>query len=245
MIDDSIPVPVVAADHLIPVTDTPRRMLEIPASRMFLINKSLSVFRQAHTGEETFDASQGDGGASLPGVPVEILDRAHAMQKEHGSAYDMPYGTDAYRRSVVEQYWRLEAASGLGPANVLAAVGGRDALVKAYAAMIALGHGRAGDFVLVSRVPWISYNWGPYGVGANVLLAPGTAEQGWAFTEEGLQASVDYAGAGWAQDRRPDPHQPRQSHGELALGRPAGGAGATRLAPGRCLSCSSIGCTTT
>jgi aspartate/methionine/tyrosine aminotransferase len=193
VIDDSIPVPVVAADHLIPVTDTPSRMLEIPASRMFLINKSLSVFRQAHPGEETFDASQGDGGASLPGVPEEILDRAHAMQKEHGSAYDMPYGTDAYRRSVVEQYWRLEAASGLGPANVLAAVGGRDALVKAYAAMIALGHGRAGDFVLVSRVPWISYNWGPYGVGANVLLAPGTAEQGWAFTEEGLQASVDFA----------------------------------------------------
>lgn len=193
MIDETIPVPVVAAEHLIPVTDTPRRVMEIPASRMFLINKSLAAFRQSHPGEETFDASQGDGGASLPGVPDEILDRAQALQKEHGCAYDMPYGTDAYRRSVVEQYWGLDPASGLGPANVLAAVGGRDALVKAYSAMIALGHGREGDFILVSRVPWISYNWGPYGVGANVLLAAGSAEQGWAHTEEGLQASVEYA----------------------------------------------------
>lgn len=193
MIDDTVPVPAVDAEHLIPVTDSPRHMMDIPASRMFLINKSLAVFRQTHPGEETFDASQGDGGASLPGVPAEILDRAQAMQKEHGSAYDMPYGTDSYRRSVVEQYWGLDPSSGLGPANVLAAVGGRDALVKAYSAMIALGHGRAGDFILVSRVPWISYNWGPYGVGANVLLAPGSAEQGWAYTEEGLEASVEFA----------------------------------------------------
>jgi aspartate aminotransferase len=193
MVDEMAPDPVVPAERLIPVTDTPRRVMDIPASRMFLINKSLATFRQTHPGEETFDASQGDGGASLPGVPAEILDRAQAMQKEHGCAYDMPYGTDAYRRSVVEQYWGLDAASGLGPANVLATVGGRDALVKAYAAMIALGHGREGDFILVSRVPWISYNWGPYGVGANVLRAPGSAEQGWAYTEEGLQASVEFA----------------------------------------------------
>ena len=42
-------------------------------------------------------------------------------------------------------------------------------------------------------MPWISYNWGPYGVGANVLLAPGRPESGWAYTEEGLQACADYA----------------------------------------------------
>ena len=127
------------------------------------------------------------------GVPREVLDRAHQLQLEHGTAYDMPFGTEAYRKSVVEQYWKLDAASGLGPANVLGTQGGRDALVKAYAAMLALGHGRIGDPVIVSRVPWLSYTWGPYGVGANVMLAPGRPEEGWAYHEEGLQACVDFA----------------------------------------------------
>jgi aspartate/methionine/tyrosine aminotransferase len=76
---------------------------------------------------------------------------------------------------------------------VLGTQGGRDALVKAYQAMLALGHGRLGDLVVVSRVPWISYNWGPYGVGANVLLAPGRAEEGWAYSEEALRACVEFA----------------------------------------------------
>jgi aspartate/methionine/tyrosine aminotransferase len=141
----------------------------------------------------TFDASQGDGGASLPGVPAEVLDRAHQLQLQHGTAYDMPFGTDAYRRAVVERYWKLDAATGLGPANVIGTQGGRDGLVKAYTAMLALGHGRVGDPIIVSRVPWISYSWGPYGVGANVLRAPGRPETGWAYSEAGLEACVEYA----------------------------------------------------
>jgi aspartate/methionine/tyrosine aminotransferase len=187
------PATVVPESNLVPVSDHLTRMMDIPASRMFLINKSLAVFQKSHPAVETFDASQGDGGASLPGVPAQLLDRAAEMQRQHGSAYDMPYGTDAFRKSVVEQYWHLEAASGLGPANVVATVGGRDALVKAYAAMLALGHGRAGDWVVVSRVPWISYNWGPYGVGANVLLAPGDPKEGWAYSEAGLETCAEFA----------------------------------------------------
>ncbi len=187
------PVYVVPESQLIPVGDYLGALTPIPASRMFLINKSLSVYRQAHPGAETFDASQGDGGASLPGVPKALLERAHQMQVEHGTAYDMPFGTEAYRKSVVEQYWKLDPATGLGPANVIGTQGGRDALVKAYAAMLALGHGRVGDPVIVSRVPWISYNWGPYGVGANVLRAPGRPEEGWAYTEDGLRACVEFA----------------------------------------------------
>ncbi len=74
-------------------------------------------------GRPVFDASQGDGGASLPGVPREILERAAKLQIDHGTAYDMPYGTDAYRRCVVEQYWGLEPGLGVGPANVLGAAG--------------------------------------------------------------------------------------------------------------------------
>lgn len=187
------PVYAVPEQNLIPVGDYLRQLTPIPASRMFLINKSLSVYRQAHPQDATFDASQGDGGASLPGVPREVLERAQELQLKHGTAYDMPFGTDAYRRSVVEQYWKLDAASGLGPANVLGTQGGRDALVKAYTAMLALGHGRVGDPVVVSRVPWISYNWGPYGVGANVLRAPGWPEEAWAYNTDSLRACVDFA----------------------------------------------------
>lgn len=183
----------VPAANLIPVGDYLRALAPIPPSRMFLINKSLAVYKQNNPQGQTFDASQGDGGASLPGVPREILERAAQLQIEHGTAYDMPFGTDAYRKTVVEKYWKLDAASGLGPANVLGVQGGRDGLVKAYQAMLALGHGRLGDLIIVSRVPWISYNWGPYGVGANVLLAPGRAEEGWAYSEDALRECVSFA----------------------------------------------------
>jgi len=193
-ISNDTPVYAVPEESLVPVSDYLRRMTDIPPSRMFLINKSLKVYQEKNPGGKVFDASQGDGGASLPGVPRPILERAAQMQIEHGSAYDMPFGTDAYRKVVVEKYWKLDAASGLGPANVLGTAGGRDALMKAYQAMLALGHGRQGDLVMVSRVPWISYNWGPYGVGANVLWAPGDPADGWAYTEEGLRAAVAFAG---------------------------------------------------
>lgn len=172
---------------------SPGTMTDIPGSRMFEIRDALSVYHRDFPGGEEFDASQGDGGASLPGVPYEILDRAHELQKKHGSAYDQPFGTPAYRKSVVEQYWKLDPATGWGPNNVLACQGGRDGLNKAYDAMNFLGHGRRGDFVVVSRVPWISYNWGPYSVGANVMLAPGREADAWQLTPEGIRACAGFA----------------------------------------------------
>jgi aspartate aminotransferase len=187
------PAFVVPEANLVPVSPHLAEMAPIPPSRMFLINKSLKTYIDKHPGAKTFDASQGDGGASLPGVPREILEKAAQMQIEHGTAYDMPYGTDAYRRAVVDQYWKFDPSLGIGPANILASAGGRDGLVKAYQAMLSLGYGREGDVVVVSRVPWISYNWGPYGIGANVLLAPGHPEQGWAYSEESLEACVEFA----------------------------------------------------
>jgi len=175
------------------VDDSLRRQIPIPASRMFLINKSLKIYKDKNSSSPIYDASQGDGGASLPGVPRVILERAAQMQIEHGAAYDMPYGTDAYRKTVIEKYWKLEPALGVGPNNVLATCGGRDALIKAYQAMLALGHGRSGDVVIVSRVPWISYNWGPYSIGANVMWAPGRPEEGWAYSVDSIQTCVEYA----------------------------------------------------
>jgi aspartate aminotransferase len=160
---------------------------------MFLINKSLVVYQERNPGSPIYDASQGDGGASLSGTPSEILQQAAEMQLENGTAYGMPFGTNEFRKSVIEDYWKLDPALGIGPSNIIGTAGGRDALVKAYRAMLALGHGREGDVLVVSRVPWISYNWGPYGVGANVMWAPGHPDQGWVYTEDSIRACIDYA----------------------------------------------------
>ncbi|MGB9672671.1 MAG: pyridoxal phosphate-dependent aminotransferase [Anaerolineales bacterium] len=193
LVSSEQPVFAVPEPNLIPVSDHLKNMMTIPPSRMFLINKSLKVYQEKYPQKPIFDASQGDGGASLPGVMPEILEQAAAMQIEHGTAYDMPYGTDAYRKSVIEDYWHLDPSLGITPANVIGTAGGRDALVKAYQAMLGLGYGREGDVIIVSRVPWISYNWGPYGIGANVLYAPGKAEQGWAYSEESIAECVRFA----------------------------------------------------
>ena len=64
---------------LVPVSDHLAAMAPIPASRMFLINKGLRVFRERYPGRQDFDASQGDGGASLPGVPAHILVQAYRV----------------------------------------------------------------------------------------------------------------------------------------------------------------------
>jgi aspartate aminotransferase len=192
-ISNTIPVYAVPDQNLVPVSDHLASMMDIPPSRMFLINKSLKVYKEKHPDSPVFDASQGDGGASLPGVPTAILGRAAEMQIGHGTSYDMPFGTVAFRESVVEKYWKLDPSQGWGPANVLGTCGGRDALVKAYQAMLALGHGREGDVIAVSRVPWISYNWGPYGIGANVMWSPGEPSEGWAYSVDGIKASVEFA----------------------------------------------------
>jgi aspartate aminotransferase len=192
-ISPDTPTYAVPTESLVPVSDHLTQLTSIPPSKMFLIKKSLAVYQQKNPSSPIYDASQGDGGASLPGTPVEILERAAQMQVENGTAYGMPFGTNDFRRSVVEDYWKLDSSSGIGPGNITGTAGGRDALVKAYQAMLALGHGRKGDVLIVSRVPWISYNWGPYGVGANVMWAPGDPDKGWAYTEDALKECVDFA----------------------------------------------------
>jgi aspartate/methionine/tyrosine aminotransferase len=186
---------VVDRTKLVEVDASPAHMLAIPGSRMFEINEALKVYLGNEPSGSVFDASQGDGGASLPGVSRELLEAAHKLHLEHGTGYDKPFGTPAFRRAVVEDYWGLDAATGWGPNNVIACQGGRDALVKAYEAVQFLGHGRHGDFVVVSRVPWISYNWGPYSVGANVMLAPGREDEAWTLTPDAIESCGEAAGA--------------------------------------------------
>ena len=192
-VGSSDPVLVVSPSELTSIDTDPATMCSIPGSRMFEIAEALKIFRASNPDSPMFDASQGDGGDSLPGVPSHLLDIAHRLQMEHGTGYDKPFGTPEFRRAVVEDYWQLDASTGWGPANVIACQGGRDALIKAYEAVQFLGHERRGDFVVVSRVPWISYNWGPYAMGANVMLAPGEEADAWALTPEAVEACVRVA----------------------------------------------------
>ena len=180
------PVPAVEVERLALIDDSPEAMAPIPGSRMFEIREALGIFRDRYPERSVFDASQGDGGASLQGVSAEILEEAHRLQVDHGTGYDKPFGTEAFRRAVVEDYWGLDRDTGWGPANVIACQGGRDVLLKAYDAIVFLGHRRRGDFIVVSRVPWISYNWGPYALGSNVMLAPGEEDGAWALTPEAI-----------------------------------------------------------
>lgn len=185
---------VLPPEHRIPVNNYPAMMKDIPPSRMFLIRDALNAYR-AKMGADavTFDASQGDGGASLPGVPRALLERALQIQIEHGTAYDQPWGTARFRKAAAEQYWHLDAASGWGPENIVFVQGGRDGLQKAYAAMVSVADQEIGGLLVVSRVPWITYSWGPYAVGLNVVLAPGHPEEGWRYTPEGIHACAELA----------------------------------------------------
>ena len=185
---------VVPEANRVPVNDYPSSMKPIPPSRMFEIKEALRRYKDKVGDEaEVYDASQGDGGASLPGVPAELLQRAAQLQIEHGTGYDKPFGTPLFRQVAAEQYWGLEGASGWTPENIIFTQGGRDGLIKAFGAMSTLGQGRVGDALVVSRVPWISYNWGPYSVGLNVLRAPGQPEENWRYTPESIRACADFA----------------------------------------------------
>ena len=184
----------VPAENRIPLSDYPSKMATIPPSRMFTIKEALKRYKsKAGQDAPTYDASQGDGGASLPGVPPELLHRAAHLQIEHGTGYDKPFGTDLFRNVTAEKYWQFKPETGFDPGNIIFCQGGRDALVKAYRAMIACGNGNKGDVLVVSRVPWISYNWGPYAIGLNVMRAPGQPEEGWRYTPEGIRACAEMA----------------------------------------------------
>lgn len=184
----------VPEENRIPVNRYPAHVMEIPPSRMFIIKNALKQYQAREgTDKPIFDVSQGDGGASLEGVPVEILNRAHELQIEHGTGYDKPFGTQLFRETTAEQYWGFESTSGWDAENIIFTQGGRDGLIKAFNAMIALGNQQIGDLLVVSRVPWISYNWGPYSVGLNVLRAPGNPKEGWRYTPESIKECVRFA----------------------------------------------------
>ncbi len=189
-----VPEYAVSPEERIGVNGYKSQMASIPPSRMFTIKEALAIYKEkAGKDAPVYDASQGDGGASLPGTPEYILREAIELQVKHGTGYDKPFGTQLFREVSANQYWEINPDTGWGPENIVFTQGGRDGLIKAYNAMMTLGYGNVGDLLVVSRVPWISYNWGPYSVGLNVMRAPGLPEEGWRYTPEGIRACVKMA----------------------------------------------------
>jgi aspartate/methionine/tyrosine aminotransferase len=194
LIDLDTPQFVVSPEHRIPPSNYPANMIEIPPSRMFLIRDTLQVYKQKMAADaKVFNASQGDGGASLPGVPSAILESALQLQLEQGTAYTPPAGMPRFKKASAENYWQLDAATGWGPENIVFVQGGRDGLQKAYSAMVHIGAQQNGAVLVTSRVPWISYAWGPYTFGLNVMLAPGRPEDGWRYTPDTIKACAEAA----------------------------------------------------
>ena len=108
------PTYAVPDDNLVPPDDYLRHQMNIPASRMFLINKSLKVFHEKYPDRPMYDASQGDGGASLPGVPIPILERA--AQAAGGAWHGLRYAIwhRYFPQSSTREVLEAEPAGGFG-----------------------------------------------------------------------------------------------------------------------------------
>lgn len=165
----------------------------LPPSQMFLIKGGLEVYRRDHPGRSVFDASQGDGGASLGGIAsVELCDAlSRFLPSVHATAYGTPQGDVRVRKAIFANFYGLTADSGLTPDHVVLTDGGRDALSKWYQA-IQLMTGMTGECLLVSAAPWISYGHAAYLSGFNLLCAP-AADSSFKITKQSLQQSIEFA----------------------------------------------------
>ena len=164
----------------------------LPGSQMFLIKQGLEVFKQQYPDLPVYDASQGDGGASLSPIhPEEIVDAiGRFLSSTQTTSYGKPEGDARVREALFSRYYRLDGCRDLNPSHVVTTCGGRDALQKWYQS-IALLTGAAGQCVIVSAAPWQSYAQGGYLNGLNMLRAP--THGGFKMTPEGIQQSVEFA----------------------------------------------------
>ncbi|MBI4435644.1 aminotransferase class I/II-fold pyridoxal phosphate-dependent enzyme [Candidatus Uhrbacteria bacterium] len=126
-----------------------------------------------HPGVPVFDASQGDGGASLPGLSPQELAEAllRFLPQTHATSYGTPQGDVRVRRAIFQNHYHLSASLGLTLDHIVLTDGGRDGLQKFYQAMGLLS-GQRGGTLLCSGAPWISYGPGSYLSGLNLLCAP-------------------------------------------------------------------------
>ena len=164
---------------------------EIQPSKMFLIKEELKIFLAENPQMKTYDASQGDGGASLGGIPKEELAQAllQYLPEKGSTKYGNPIGREDIRSAIVQNYYGF---SDVSSEQVILGDGGRDLLQKWYQ-LIVQGVGFGGGSVMVSAAPWGSYMQGTYMNGLNTILAPGSAEDGFCLTKKGIDTSIDYA----------------------------------------------------
>ncbi|MBI2472959.1 aminotransferase class I/II-fold pyridoxal phosphate-dependent enzyme [Candidatus Uhrbacteria bacterium] len=165
---------------------------ELPSSQMFLIKQGLEVFKRHSPDLPVYDASQGDGGASLSPIPPEEIVGAIArfLSRSQTTSYGKPEGDVRVREVLFNRYYRLEGSTDLSSAHVLTTCGGRDALQKWYQS-IALLTRAAGQCVIVSAAPWQSYAQGGYLSGLNMLRAPTQGD--FKMTPEGIKHAVEFA----------------------------------------------------
>lgn len=165
------------------VMETMKRF--VPGSNMFEIKKGLKLFLDAHPGLLIYDASQGDGGASLGGPPLQELCDAY-LRFITSTAYGQPHGDPRLRKVLLENFWKLDSL-GYTPEQIIVCDGGRDALQKWFQAIHALNEGIGGTFI-TSAAPWISYLHGTYLNGLNVLCAPENSELDFKLTPNVIRA---------------------------------------------------------
>lgn len=160
-------------------------------SQMFWIRDGLAAFRQDHPHTPTFDASQGDGGASL--APIHVDELMAAIENFFTTtSYGTPEGDLRVRQAILERYYRAEGIAGLTPHNIVTTTGGRDALQKWYQA-ITLQSCTVGHCVIVSAAPWTSYAQGGYLCGFNMLRAPREREACFRLTPTTVGESAHFS----------------------------------------------------
>ncbi len=167
---------------------------EVWPSKMFTIKLELDEFTRNNPDLPVYDASQGDGGMSLGGIPKQELAQAliNFLPEARSTKYGEPNGSIAVRRAIFDNYYQFDSESDLTPEHIVICDGGRDALQKWYQA-INQDSGRSGDFILVSAAPWGSYPEGSYINGYNMLCAPGMPDIGFKITPEAIDMSLAFA----------------------------------------------------
>ncbi len=163
----------------------------LTTSQMFLVRRGLAAFLAEHPGQPVYDASQGDGGASL--APIKPQELAAAVGNFLSTtAYGTPEGDSRVRAMIFERYYRAQGVPGLTPDNIVTTCGGRDALQKIYQAITLLAQ-RVGLSMIVGPAPWQSYAQGGYLSGMNMLRAPREVGAGFMLTPLSMMEATNFA----------------------------------------------------
>jgi len=178
------------AEHRVPLLRFNKR--EVWPSKMFTIKLELDEFTRDNPDMPVYDASQGDGGMSLGGIPKQEIARAllEYLPEERTTKYGDPVGSLILRKAIFENYYKFDSETGLSPDNIVIGDGGRDLLQKWYQAIVQSTGGN-GDFIIVSAAPWGSYPEGSYINGLNMVCAPGKPDDGFQITPEGIDQCID------------------------------------------------------